>query len=82
MCSTLIELLVKNRRHLLSKATFVGCSTKEVTYAPCWADTSNFREIRMSNHFLNDHEPAMVLRALETMAEDFGLDSPYNECNV
>ena len=60
----------------------LSCSTKEVTYAPCWADTSNFREIRMSNHFLNDHEPAMVLRALETMAEDFGLDSPYNECNV
>ena len=63
----------------------LGClaySTNEVTYAPCWADTHNFREIRMSNHLFNDHEPAVVLRALETMAGKFGIDSPYNECNI
>lgn len=42
-----------------------------------WANRHDFREIRISSHFVDDHIPINVLTRLEDEAERFGLAPPY-----
>jgi hypothetical protein len=42
-------------------------------YSPRWADTLDFREIRLASHMLDDHSSKNVLAGLEQVAKDFGI---------
>lgn len=65
-------------------APLTGCcssgSVVEDQHSPCaarWAHVSDFAEIIISSHFLDDHSSPNVLKALEDTANVFGLSSPF-----
>lgn len=55
-----------------------GSDEQSAPYAARWAHMTDFEEIIISSHFLDDHSSPNVLRELERMAEVFGLSSPYD----
>ena len=59
-------------------ATAADSDEQSAPYAARWAHVTDFAEIIISSHFLDDHSSPNVLRELEGMAEVFGLSSPYD----
>jgi len=55
-----------------------GITDAKKEYTSRWANRLDFREIRISTHFLDDHNPHSVMRSIETEAQKFGLELPYN----
>jgi hypothetical protein len=60
------------------RAAAAGSDVQSAPYAARWAYVTDFAEIIISSHFLDDHSSPNVLRELEGMAEVFGLSSPYH----
>ena len=75
--SLTIELYVPGKIVHLSSATTTTKPRKQHSYRARWANRLDFREIRISSHFLDDHLPMAVLRGLEGEAARFGLELPF-----
>lgn len=58
-----------------SDPSLLGSKPKK-QYQARWANRLDFREIRISSHFMDDHLPLAVLHGLEGAAERFGLELP------
>lgn len=61
---------------ILGSIANIGAGTT-VSYRPLWGDRSDFREVELTKHFLDDHDPENVLRALGELAGEWGMSSPY-----
>mmetsp|Transcript_2914 Transcript_2914/g.8183 ORF Transcript_2914/g.8183 Transcript_2914/m.8183 type:complete len:904 (-) Transcript_2914:89-2800(-) len=60
---------VSSPQNALKRMLAMG--NEETRYQPIWADTADFREIELTVHFLDDHDPENVLRELERVAAKF-----------
>ena len=73
----IVHLFQNNPQYPANKKGSKDASSNKRKYRARWANRLDFREIRISSHFLDDHMPMSVLQGLEGEAERFGLELPY-----